>query len=192
MAPMFPVPTSTSSGRRSTARSPSVLVPSANVAPMPAGWSFEEAAALSLGGLTAWRATVSCGGAAPGRTLLVTGASGGVATFAVQIAAAVGARVFVSSSSQAKIDRAVELGAAGGVLHTDGGWVDRLRELAGGGVDAIVDSFGAKTWRTLMPALRDGGRLVSFGDTGGSDGELDVMDVYCSRSTGRRNTGLLT
>jgi NADPH:quinone reductase-like Zn-dependent oxidoreductase len=155
-----------------------VRVPGANVAPRPAGWSWEHAAALNLGGLTAWRATVSCAGAGPGRTLLITGASGGVASFAIQIAAALGARVFASSSSPAKLERALALGAEAGVLHTDPDWVGQLRELAGGGVDAIVDSYGARTWRTLVPALRDGGRLVSFGDTGGSDGEVDVMDVY--------------
>jgi NADPH:quinone reductase-like Zn-dependent oxidoreductase len=156
----------------------SVRIPHENVAPMPAGWSFEHAAALSLGGLTAWRATVSCAGAGRGSTLLVTGASGGVATFAIQIAVAVGARVFVTSSSQAKIERAVALGAAGGVLHDDPSWVERLHALAGGGVDAIVDSYGGSTWRSLLTALRDGGRLVTFGDTGGASAELEIMDVY--------------
>ena len=156
----------------------SVRVPSENVAPMPAGWSWEHAAALSLGGLTAWRATVSCAGADRGSTLLVTGASGGVATFVIQIAAAIGARVFVTSSSQAKIDRAIALGAAGGVLHADPDWVKQLHTLAGGGVDAIVDSYGGSSWHTLLTALRDGGRLVSFGDTGGARTELEIMDVY--------------
>ncbi len=156
----------------------SVRIARANVAPMPDGWSFDQAAALSLGGLTAWRATVSCAGAAPGSTLLVTGASGGVATFAIQIAVAMGARVFVTSSSQAKIDRAVALGAAGGVLHDDPDWVERLRARAGGGVDAVIDSYGAASWRTLLTALRDGGRLVTFGDTGGATADLEIMDVY--------------
>ncbi|MDX6618479.1 MAG: zinc-binding alcohol dehydrogenase/oxidoreductase [Gaiellales bacterium] len=156
----------------------SVRIPHENVAPMPAGWSFEHAAALSLGGLTAWRATVSCAGARRGSTLLVTGASGGVATFAIQIAVAIGARVFVTSSSPAKIERAVSLGAAGGVLHDDPSWLERLRTLAGGGVDAIIDIYGGNTWRRLLTALRDGGRLVTFGDTGGASAEVEIMDVY--------------
>jgi zinc-binding alcohol dehydrogenase/oxidoreductase len=156
----------------------SVRVPHENVAPMPAGWSFEQAAALSLAGLTAWRATVSCAGAARGSTLLVTGASGGVATFAIQIAAAIGAQVFVTSSSRAKIERAVALGAAGGVLHDDPGWVERLHTLAGGGMDAIIDSYGGSTWSALLAALRDGGRLVTFGDTGGASSDVEIMDVY--------------
>jgi NADPH:quinone reductase-like Zn-dependent oxidoreductase len=155
-----------------------VLVAADHVAPMPAGWSFEQAAALNLGGLTAWRATVSCAGAGPGRTLLATGASGGVATFVIQIAAALGARVFVTSSSQAKIDRAIELGASGGVRHDQPGWVDGLRVLAGGGLDAVVDSYGAGSWQPLLTALRDGGRLVTFGDTGGERAEVEVAEVY--------------
>jgi NADPH:quinone reductase-like Zn-dependent oxidoreductase len=155
-----------------------VLIPHENVAAMPAGWSFEHAAALSLGGLTAWRATVSCAGARRGDTLLVTGASGGVATFVIQIAVALGARVFVTSSTPAKIERAVALGAAGGVLHDDPDWVERLHSLAGGAMDAIIDSYGGSTWRTLLTALRDGGRLVTFGDTGGAGADVEIMDVY--------------
>ena len=155
-----------------------VVVRADHVAPMPVGWSFEQAAALNLGGLTAWRATVSCAGAGPGRTLLATGASGGVATFVIQIAAALGARVFVTSSSQAKIDRAITLGAQGGVRHDEPGWVDELRALAGGGVDAVVDSYGAGSWQPLLEALREGGRLVTFGDTGGERAEVEVSAVY--------------
>jgi zinc-binding alcohol dehydrogenase/oxidoreductase len=156
----------------------SVLVSAANVAPIPVGWSFEEAAALNLSGLTAWRATVTCAGARPGRDILVTGASGGVATFATQIAVALGARVFVTSSSQSKIDRAIELGASAGVCHDDPTWVGQLRELAGGGMDAVVDSYGSNGWRDLLATLRNGGRLVTFGDTGGATADVDIMDVY--------------
>jgi NADPH:quinone reductase-like Zn-dependent oxidoreductase len=155
-----------------------VVVAAERVAPMPDRWSFEQAAALSLGGLTAWRATVSCANVGPGRTLLATGASGGVATFVVQIGAALGARVFVTSSTQAKIDRAIALGATGGVRHDDPDWVDELRARAGGGVDAVVDSYGAASWQPLLMALRDGGRLVTFGDTGGARAEVEVADVY--------------
>jgi NADPH:quinone reductase-like Zn-dependent oxidoreductase len=155
-----------------------VLVGADHARPMPAGWSFEQAAALNLGGLTAWRATVSCAGAGPGRTLLATGASGGVATFVIQIAVALGARVFVTSSSQEKIDRAIALGATGGVRHDDPDWVGELRALAGGGVDAVVDSYGARSWQPLLEALRDGGRLVTFGDTGGVHAEVEVAAVY--------------
>jgi zinc-binding alcohol dehydrogenase/oxidoreductase len=155
-----------------------VLVPAANVAAKPARLSWEEAAALNLGGLTAWRAAVTCAGAAPGRSILVTGAGSGVSTFVVQIAAAQGARVFVTSSREEKIDRSRELGADGGVSYRDPDWPERIRELAGGGLDAAVDSFGGPAWEGALRALRTGGRLVSFGDTGGDEATITVAEVY--------------
>jgi zinc-binding alcohol dehydrogenase/oxidoreductase len=155
-----------------------VLVPAANVAPKPRRLSWEEAAALNLGGLTAWRAAITCAGAEPGRTLLVTGAGSGVSTFVVQIAAAVGARVFVTSSSEEKIARARELGAAGGAVYLDPDWPERIRELAGGGLDAAIDSYGGASWESALRALRAGGTLVAFGDTSGPRTTLTTAEVY--------------
>ncbi|MDQ4082366.1 MAG: zinc-binding dehydrogenase, partial [Actinomycetota bacterium] len=156
----------------------SVVVPARNLAHKPPRLSWEEAAALNLAGLTAWRAAVTCAGAAPGRTLLVTGAGGGVSTFAVQIAAALGTRVLVTSGGEEKIDRALALGADAGFDYRDPRWPDALVEATDGGVDAVVDGYGAPTWRGALRALRDGGVLVNFGDTGGADARVDVMEVY--------------
>jgi zinc-binding alcohol dehydrogenase/oxidoreductase len=155
-----------------------VRVPVENVAPRPARLSWHEAAALSLGGLTAWRAVAVCARAGPGRSVLVTGAGGGVATFAVQIAAALGARVYVSSSSDAKLARAREIGGAGGFRYTDADWPEQVRAATGGGVDAVVDSFGAGSWPASLAALRRGGVLVSYGDTGDAEATFPVMEVY--------------
>lgn len=155
-----------------------VLIAAASVAPKPARLSWEEAAALNLGGLTAWRATVTCARAEPGRTLLVTGAGSGVGTFVVQIAAALGARVFVTSSSEEKLARAHELGAEGGASYHEPDWPEQLRELAGGGLDAAVDSFGGPAWEGALRALRRGGTLVSFGDTSGADTTITTSEVY--------------
>jgi zinc-binding alcohol dehydrogenase/oxidoreductase len=155
-----------------------VVVPAANVAPKPARLSWEEAAALNLSGLTAWRAAVTCTGAAPSRTILVTGAGSGVSTFAVQIAAALGARVFVTSSSEEKIERARELGAEAGASYLDPAWPDRIRELAGGGLDAAIDSYGGPSWNGALRALRIGGMLVSFGDTSGPDTTFETAEIY--------------
>ena len=154
------------------------LVPGANVAPKPSRLSWEEAAALNLGGLTAWRAAVTCAGAGPSRTLLVTGAGSGVATFLIQIAAALGARVFVTSSSERKLAQARALGADGGANYHDPDWPERLRELAGGGIDAAVDSFGGPSWEGALRALRAGGTLVSFGDTSGPETKVTTAEVY--------------
>lgn len=155
-----------------------VVVPAANIAPRPAGLTWDESAAVNLAGLTAWRAAITCAGAGPGRRVLVTGAGSGVATFAVQIAVAVGSEVWVTTSTEAKLKLVRELGARGGVLYSQLGWGSTLREAAGGGFDAVIDSWGADCWPEALPALRWGGVLVSFGDTGGETSTFPVSEVY--------------
>ena len=102
------------------------------------------------------------------------GAGSGVSTFAVSLAVQAGARVLVTSSSHEKIERAKELGAAGGVLYTEEGWPEAV-----GPVDVVLDSVGS-TWRDSLRALRKGGRLVVFGGTGGPEVTLDVRALYLS------------
>jgi zinc-binding alcohol dehydrogenase/oxidoreductase len=109
--------------------------------------------------------------------VLVLGAGSGVTTFAVQLAAQEGARVWVTSSSQAKIERSRELGAQGGVLYTEDNWPENAKALAGEGFDLVLDSVGT-TWGDSLRALRKGGRVVVFGGTGGPKVELDVRFVY--------------
>jgi NADPH:quinone reductase-like Zn-dependent oxidoreductase len=154
-----------------------IAVPEENVFPKPARLSWEEAAALPVAGMTAWRALHPVGGLASGQSVLVLGAGSGVSTFAVAMAAQAGARVLVTSSSEEKIERAKELGAEGGVLYTADDWAAAVRELAPDGVDLVVDSVGT-TWPESLRSLRKGGRLVVFGGTGGPMVELDVRFVY--------------
>lgn len=155
-----------------------VVVDAASLAVRPKRLSWEESAALNLGGLTAWRATVTHAGARPGRKLLVTGAGGGVATFAVQIGVAMGARVWVTSSSDEKIDHARSLGAEGGFRYDDPEWAAAARAATGGGLDVVIDSYGAAAWQPCLAALRRGGTLVSYGDTGGDTTTITVAEVY--------------
>src|SRR5947208_8562758 len=98
-----------------------VKVPASAVYPKPAGWSWEEAAALPLAGLTAYRAVVTRAQVASCDTVLVTGIGGGVSLFALQIAKAQGARVVVTSGSDAKLERARQLGAVGGANYKKAG-----------------------------------------------------------------------
>jgi NADPH:quinone reductase-like Zn-dependent oxidoreductase len=155
-----------------------VKVPEENVFPKPARFSWEEAAAFPLAGLTAYRVLFGVGELKAGETVLVLGAGSGVSTFAVQLAAQAGARVLVTSSSQEKIARARELGAESGVLYAQEGWTQEVRELTGGGgVDVVIDSIGT-TWNESVATLRKGGRAVVFGGTGGPKVELDVRQVY--------------
>lgn len=150
-----------------------VRVPAENVLPKPTRLSWEQAAALPLAGLTAYRALVSRAGIRPGETVLVLGIGGGVATMALMIARAAGCRVLVTSSSADKLARAAEMGAAGGADYTDGDWVAAVRELSGGGVDVVIDSVGS-TWADSIGCVRPGGRVVAFGGTGGAKVELGV------------------
>lgn len=149
-----------------------VRVPTENVFPKPARFSWEEAAAFPLAALTAHRALFQVGRLVDGETVLVLGAGSGVSTFAVSLAVQAGARVLVTSSSEEKIERAKELGAAGGVLYTEGDWAAEA-----GPVDLVLDSVGA-TWGDSLRALRKGGRLVVFGGTGGPEVTLDVRALY--------------
>ena len=154
-----------------------IVVSAANVAPKPARLSWEEACAQSgrAHGLAGRR---HCAGAAAGGSVLVTGAGSGVATFAVQIAVARGARVYVTSSTEEKLARARSLGAAAAVSYLDPDWPKRLRELAGGGFDAAIDSYGGPSWEGALRSLRTGGTLVCFGDTSGPSTTLTTAEVY--------------
>jgi zinc-binding alcohol dehydrogenase/oxidoreductase len=151
-----------------------VKVPEENVFRKPSRFSWEEAAAFPLAGLTAFRALFVVGRLIRDETVLVLGAGSGVSTFAVSLAVQAGARVLVTSSSEEKIARAKELGADGGVLYTEEGWPEAV-----GPVDVVLDSVGT-TWRDSVRALRKGGRLVVFGGTGGPEVTLDVRAVYLS------------
>lgn len=155
-----------------------IAIAAENVFPKPARLSWAEAAAFPLAGLTAYRALFSRARLEAGESVAVLGAGSGVSTIAVQLAVQAGARVFVTSSDPAKIERAVELGAVAGVDYTRDGWVDELRGLAGGeGLDVVVDSVGS-TWPQSLSCLRGGGRVVCFGATGGTEAELQVRPFY--------------
>lgn len=141
-----------------------VKVPAENIFPKPKHLTFEEAAALPLGGLTAYRAVVTKGNVKEGDTVIIPGIGGGVATFALQIAVARGAKVYVTSSSDEKIEKAMELGAAGGVNYRSEDWVNRLKELSGG-ADVSIDSIGGDVFNDLITLAKPGSKIVSFGAT---------------------------
>lgn len=151
-----------------------IVVSAEHVRPRPAGWSWAETAALPVAGLTAWRAVVTHGRAGEGTTVLVPGAGGGAALFAVQIAAARGARVLVTTSTQEKLDRLLALGAAGGAIYREPGWPERI-----GPVDVVIDSVGGEeVWDGALSCLKRGGRLVNFADTGGDYGKVLLWRLF--------------
>jgi len=156
-----------------------VRVPATNLFRLPDDYPFEQAAAASLVFQTAWRGLASRGRLLAGETLLVTGASGGVATAGVQIGRHLGARVIAISSGPENVRRVGELGAD--VV------IDRLAEdvdarivdaTAGRGVDVVLDSVGEATWKTLLRALGPGGRVVVYGATTGPKVNLHLAHVF--------------
>src|ERR687896_1231072 len=143
-----------------------VKVPAENVFPKPSHLSHEEGAAIPLAALTAYRALVTRGALEEGETVVVPGVGSGVATFVVQIAAALGARVFVTSGSDEKIEKAKEFGAEGGVNYDSEDWSKELKSMAGG-VDLSVDLAGGEAFNALVSLAKPGGRIVAVGATAG-------------------------
>src|ERR687897_3011517 len=143
-----------------------VKIPAENVFPKPSHLSHEEGAALPLGALTAYRALVTRGKVQEGETVVVPGVGSGVATLVVQMAAALGARVFVTSGSDEKIEKAKEFGAEGGVNYNSEDWSKELKSMAGG-VDLSADHVGGENFNALVSLAKPGGRIVVIGATAG-------------------------
>jgi NADPH:quinone reductase-like Zn-dependent oxidoreductase len=154
-----------------------VAVPALQLFPKPEHLSMEEAAALPLSGLTAWRALMSRAKLGSGEKVLITGIGSGVALFALQFAVAVGAEVWVTSSSDDKVARAVKLGARGGFRYDREGWAAAASKESGL-FDVIIDSAGGPGFGNLLELAVPGGRIAFFGATRGSVPELALRRVF--------------
>lgn len=154
-----------------------VAIPVANLAPKPTHLSWEQAAALPLAGLTAWRALFTRAQLKSGERMLVTGVGGGAALFALQFAVAAGAEVWVTSGSPEKIARAQILGARGGINYRDADWSASLQQQSGR-FDVIVDSAGGDGFGRLIDLTAPGGRIVFFGATTGNPKALDLRKSF--------------
>lgn len=155
-----------------------VVVPEENVFKKPAYLSWEKAAALPLGGLTAYRALFTRGKVQKGENVFIPGIGGGVALFALQMAVAEGANVFVSSSDDTKLQKAKALGASGGVNYRKDNWVKELMHLMDGGAEIIIDSIGGRSFNDFIKLAKPNGRIVSFGATDGIVPELVMPRVF--------------
>ncbi|HEY0417825.1 MAG TPA: zinc-binding dehydrogenase [Gaiellaceae bacterium] len=144
-----------------------IAVPRAYVHPIPDELSFEDAAAFPLVFETAYRMLVTRARLAEDEWVLIWGIGGGVATAALAIAKALGARVVATSSSDAKLERARELGADAVVNHRTGDVVATVKEVTGGGAHVVVDDVGEATWKRTLDAARPEARIVVCGATTG-------------------------
>jgi NADPH:quinone reductase-like Zn-dependent oxidoreductase len=155
-----------------------VLVPAANLHPKPAHLSWEEAAAVPLASVTAYRAVVTRAQLQRGETVLITGIGGGVATTALVIAARLGAKVWVTSGHEAKLKAARTYGAEGGVNHRKDDWAKTLVAEIGHRPDVVIDSAGGDTFNKALDVLKPGGRLVTYGSTLGAADRVEIRRIF--------------
>lgn len=155
-----------------------VCVPATHVRPKPPQWTWEEAAALPLAGLTAYRAAVTRAQVQAGEQVLITGIGGGVSLAALQISLARGARVVVTSGSDAKLERARQLGAAAGANYKTSNWSRTVVEATEGGPDVVIDSVGGETFSKSVELIKPGGRIVTYGATTGPAPNVEVRRIF--------------
>lgn len=146
-----------------------VAVPARNLVPLPDHLSFDQAAVLGTTYLTAYRMLVTRGRVRPGETVLVQGATGGVATALIELAVAMGVRVWATARTEAGRERAAQLGAALAV-ETGARLPDR--------VDAVFESVGEATWDHSMKSVKPGGTIVCCGATSGAAPSADLQRLF--------------
>jgi NADPH:quinone reductase-like Zn-dependent oxidoreductase len=155
-----------------------VAVPAHNVYAKPARLTDEQAAAIPLAGLTAYRAVFTRGRCTSDDVVLIPGVGGGVQTFALQFAKAAGACTVVTSSSEAKLERARALGADVCINYaTSENWSKEVRAQSGGGPTLVIDSVGGETFAKSLDIARPGARIVTYGGTTG-DAKVRMFSVF--------------
>ena len=156
-----------------------ISVPASNVFAMPTGLGFVQAAALGVNHLTAWRMLFTKAQLKPWETVLVFGIGGGVSLAALQLAKACGAKVIVSSRSDAKLARAMAMGADLGINSSTQDVAKAVLAHTGGrGVDVVIENVGAAVWSAAMKSLVRGGRLVTCGATSGDQPPADLRRIF--------------
>ncbi len=156
-----------------------VQVPAANVVPIPAHVSYVDAAAFPLTFLTAWHMLVTRARVIPGESVLVLAAGSGVGQAAIQVARLHGAHVIATAGSEAKLVRALELGAHEVINHYASDIASEVRRLTSTrGVDVVVEHVGQATWAKSVRSLAPGGRLVTCGNTTGWEAAIDLRFLF--------------
>jgi len=154
-----------------------IVIPQEYIYEKPSHLSLREAAALPLAALTAYRALFTKAQIKSTDKILITGIGGGAALFLLQLAVAVGASVYVTSSSEEKIQKAIGLGAKGGFNYRTEEWVREAKEQAGG-FDVIIDSAGGNGFAHLTEVANAGARIVLFGRTAGNINNLRPSLIF--------------
>jgi zinc-binding alcohol dehydrogenase/oxidoreductase len=160
-----------------------IAVAETNVYPIPDSLSFEEAAAFPLVFETAWRMLVTKAALQPDEWVLIWGVGGGVATAALAIAKALGARAVVTSSSDEKLARAVEFGADATVNHAGADVASRIKDATSGGADVVIETVGADTWSTSLSVARPAARVCVCGATSGPNPPASLHRIWWKQLT---------
>jgi NADPH:quinone reductase-like Zn-dependent oxidoreductase len=155
-----------------------VAMPTRCFLPLPDDADLEAAGALMSSHLTAWRMLFGKRPLVAGESVLIVGIGGGVAVACLQLAKLAGARVYVSSSGDEKVARAIAMGADGGVNYQKEKVSKAVIDMNRGGVDMVIDSAGQASWGESLRSLRRGGRLVTCGATTGSNPSADLQRVF--------------
>ncbi len=144
----------------------------------PEHLDFLQASALPLCGITAYCALFKKLKLTKNDTMLITGIGGGVSTFALNFALAAGAKVYVTSSSDEKIKKAVSLGASGGVNYKNENWDKQIIELSGNKINTVIDGAGGDTFKKCLELVNYGGRIVSYGATLGNVKDFPIARLF--------------
>lgn len=148
----------------------------------PQHLNWAEAAALPLGGLTAFRAVFTQGQISEGKNVLISGVGGGVAQFAFLFAIAVKANVYVTSGDHEKIDTCLNLGAKAGFNYKTEGWAKEAIKLSGG-FDVVIDSAGGNQINDFIKMTKPAGKIVFYGATNGMPANLDMFRLFWNQIT---------
>jgi putative PIG3 family NAD(P)H quinone oxidoreductase len=160
-----------------------VVVPSGQVAPIPAGVDVVQAGGLVEVAATVWSNVFMIAGLQRGETLLVHGGAGGIGTMAIQLGAALGARVAVTAGSAGKLERCAALGAELLVNYHEQDFVEQIRSATDGhGADVVLDALGASYLARNVEVLATAGRLVIIGLQGGARAEIDLSRLLAKRA----------
>jgi NADPH:quinone reductase-like Zn-dependent oxidoreductase len=159
-----------------------VKVPIQNLIPIPDSIGFVDAAAFPLTFVTAWHMLMTRARLRRGEDVLVLAAGSGVGQAAIQIARLHGARVFATAGSDAKLERARQLGASAVINHHTRDIADEIKRLTDKrGVDVVVEHVGQATWAKSLRSLARAGRLVTCGATTGGDAAVDLLPLFSKK-----------
>ena len=155
-------------------------LPEVNVSKLPENVSFDDAAAMSMVGMTAWHMLVGRANIKPGQTVLIMGGTSGVGMVGIQIAKLYNCNVIATAGNQQKMDKCLEIGADNVVNHREPDWYKKVRDITKkqGGVDVVFEHIGKNVFPQEVSLLKMGGTLVATGATTGYDSTIDLRYLF--------------